>query len=390
MEHFFLRKVALVFVTCALLVACKEKKSLTVELPQIPAEEISGDHQWYYITSRGLERCALPQRAVLQLLRPWTENLRVSDAATSSEEIGYMLVNRLGVLVFEQSGEPVILQDVQLFGESTAENLVFDGVNPYFTLYKSTFFNKSALVSAARSEKELNRPFVVRVAPENKMLYPVVTYGDLDLADGGEVTGSFFNGDSWLVSIKTTSESETDFRYLAWKPVGELQALMPTTKPGKLEKAESTEDDYRACFAEQPLESAPERLQHLLATLPENFSYQVSYKFAGGTSAQSFVVGEEAVTQANAVLAPGWICAIFADGTSYFNGALLDRPLVADGATVAFRLPKLPKNYFYTDFCLTGDYLVVGWEERDFYKTARSGILVVDMGQLFYNKPSKR
>ena len=351
----------------------------------MPAADTSGDHQWYYLTSRGLERCALPQKAVLQMLRPWTENLRVADGASARDGSGYLLVNRLGVLVFQREAQPLVLQDVQLFGDTTADTLVFDGAHVYFSLYRSTFFNKDALVTTARSPQDLNRPYLVRVSPVQQMLYPVVTYGDLQLGDGGEVTGTHFDGSRWLLSVKTTNTEETDFRYLVWQPSDALEALMPVTRSGKITIVDSTEDAYREALSVQPLAAAPERLQSLLSSIPDNFGFGVTCKAASGASPIRFESGEM-LTQANAVLADDWICAVFADGTTYFNGALQRHPLVADGANVAFRLPKLPKRYFYTDFCISGDYLAVGWEERDFYKTARSGILVVDLAQVLYNK----
>ena len=254
------------------------------------------------------------------------------------------------------------------------------------TLYKSSFFNKDASAVFGGAKPDASRPYLVRISTGNQMLYPVVTYGDLGVLDGGEVTGSCFDGSRWLLSVKTTDEEKTDFRYVSWTPNGKLESLPPFTREGKISYEYVTEEVYRSARALQSLGNAPERLRRLLSSISTAFPYDVILRASGGEteSAYTNTAAEEVSSQAYAVMDDGWICAVFADGTSYFSGALAGRPLLADGATVAFRLPKLPKGYFYTNFCISGDYLITGWEERDFYKTARSGVLIVDMAQVFY------
>ncbi|MCR5725161.1 MAG: hypothetical protein K6G80_08770 [Treponema sp.] len=366
--------------------SCKKKPDSQEAVIQI--QDHAADHWWYYITSRGLTQCDLPQNAVLQLLRPWTENLRVSDAVTDRNGTGIVLVNRLGVLVFDadKGRDPLILQDVQLFSSTTAEHIVFDGKNPYITLYKSSFFNKDASVVYGGAKPDASRPYLVRISVANRMLYPVVTYGDLGVLDGGEVTSSYFDGSKWFLSVKTTNAEKTDFRYISWKPSASLEKLPPFTKEGKINYEYVTEDMYRATSMVQPLSNAPERLRRLLSSISADFPYEVTFRNAGtaGDYVYANTAAEDAASHAYSIMADGWICTIFADGTSYFSGALDGYPLLADGAKIAFRLPKLPKSYYYTNFCISGHQLIVGWEERDFYKTARSGVLIVDMAAVFY------
>ncbi len=382
---------ALSALACTVCISCKKKAVDSTSVIQI--QEGSNDHWWYYLTSHGLTPCTLPQNAVLQLLRPWTENLRIADATTDRNGNGIVLVNRLGVLIFDADAqkEPVVLQDVQLFSNTTAEHIVFDGKNPYITLYKSSFFNKDASPLFGGAKPDASRPYLVRISTANRMLYPVITYGDLGVLDGGEVTSSYFDGTQWLLSIKTTDEEKTGFRYISWQPKVALETMSPFTKEGKIDYQYVTEDMYRATRTVQSLPKAPERLRRLLSSISTAFPYDVTLRTAGGVGDWVYTNAPSAETasHAYALLADGWICAIFADGTSYFSGAVDGKPLLANGDTVAFRLPKLPRGFYYTNFCISGNNLIVGWEERDFYKTARSGVLIVDMAQVFYPKDGK-
>lgn len=379
----YMKKLLLLVCICFAVVGCKKKA--VVIAPAKPVAELapeSDDHKWYYFTNDNFVQIHLPQVSKLQSLKPWTENLRVSSANADTNGNGFLLVNRLGILIFEGNEEPVLVHDVQLFGSSTAENLVFADNIPYFTLYRSTFFNKAIHESTM---SDANRPYLVRVSQKNRMLYPALTYGDMKVDSSAEIVSSIFDGESWLAAIKTTNEERTTFAYKQWKPLLALDAMQPTTKDGKITLGSSTEEKFYAAHAPEQFSLAPQRLKNLLSAIPPAFAFTVSCYTAGGSSPRLYNHGDDG-TSANALIADGWICTLFADGTTYFNGALKDRPILANGSNIAFRLPKLPKDYYYTHFCISGDFLVVGWEESSFYKTGRSGILVVDLAKIFYGK----
>ena len=343
-------------------------------------QSTSDDHRWYSFSASGFSETSLPQNAALVSIQPWTESLRVCDANTSSDGKGYVLVNHLGALVFDEDDVPNFIKDYQLFSDSTSSDLVFSNGDAFFALSRNSFFNKSKDIGGA-----LSRPYLVRISNESLMFYPVVNYGDLDLGGDAEISGMYYDGDSFLASVKTETKEKIAFNYIQWNPVGKLSELPPQTKPGKVLVTESSESAYRK--ANTPIEYAfaPDRLQSLLKSLPRNFSFAVVSKRAGGASPVYYLNGSPSeATTSNAVIADGWACAIFADGTTYFNGALDGRHILNDGKNIAFRLPKLPEHYFYGDFCIAGDFLIVSWEEKDFYRTGRSGFLTVDMKKLFY------
>ncbi|WP_191017090.1 hypothetical protein [Treponema zioleckii] len=382
--------------------SCKKEpeKIETVEI-----EQTSSDHKWFAFANNSFTETSLPQNAPVQPFRPWTESVRISDGNGGTDGRGYFVVNHLGILVFDGGEVPVLIQDYQLFSTATSSNLVFDKGGAYFTLSRNSFFNKfnktavySVSENPVEAEKQAfeeagsigsNRPYLVRISPENKMLYPVVTYGDLNLEDDTEVSGMYFNGSEWLASLKKSTENRTSFKYIQWRPNGNLAGMPAQTKNGKIFIEESTEGIYRKANMHEPFSSAPNRLKNLLSSIPDSFAFFVVCHVAGGESPHIFVNGNAnspTLTQGCAIMTEAWIASVFSDGTTYFCGALENRPLINNGKTIAMRLPKLPENYYYGDFVISGDYLVVSWEESSFYKTGRSGFLVVDMGELFYPK----
>lgn len=369
--------------------SCKDKKNTGATSADTDFKEVaakSSDHKWYYFSENSYTEVDLPQHSPILSLKPWTESLRICDGNVAQSEKGLLLVNHFGVLLFDNGGEPKVIQDSALFSDTTAGNLVFENSVPFFALAKNSFFNKNASSSDSKSETS----HVVKLSLENSMFFPVITYGDLKIGNNAEVSGTYFDGNEWFSSIKSSENGRTDFKYIKWKPNGELSVLPPSTKSGKISISEISKDEYRKNLSPKTFSKAPERLKKLLSSIPADFDFSVALKKAGGASPEYFYGGNqnknsgENANEANAILTPDWICAVFGDGTAYFSGSLKGRTLLNSGKTIAFRLPKLPSEYVYGNFCISGDYLAVAWEETDFYKTGRSGFLVVDMAKIFY------
>lgn len=378
-----MKRLLIIAAACLIFASCGKKQS-TVELPQI--SDNSWDHQWYFYTNEGFEKTSLPQKSGISSLKPWTETLRTSAANTDASGNGYLVVNRMGVIFFTPSSEPFLMQDYQLFSSSTASTLIFAEKDPYITLSRSSFFNKDASLDASKGEDDRNRPFLVRIDSSSRSFYPSVTYGDLQLASGGEITGTHFDGKNFLTSIKSENHGKTYFSYISFHANESLRSASPFTHSGKVSISSATENDYRKVNSPARYSEAPGRLKKLLSSIPQDFNFAIICKNAGGTSPRLYTNGadSEGLTIANAIITDGWICAVFSDGTTYFNGALQNRTVLNEGKNIAFRLPKLPENYMYGDFCISGNKLAVSWEESDFYKTGRSGFLVVDLGKVLY------
>jgi hypothetical protein len=222
------------------------------------------------------------------------------------------------------------------------------------------------------------------------MFFPVVTYGELNIEQSGEVTGTFFDGTDWFSSVKSTKNNKVSFHYIKWKSLVDLSSIQPfarTPDSANIKVSEISESSYRRLITPEDFSKAPPRLKTLLRSIPRDFSFILTCHDFGGSSPRYFEGGmDDESTAATAIIKDNWICAVFSDGTTYFAGSIDGYPLINNGKTVAFRLPKLPVRYTYQSFIISGKYLVVAWEESDFYKTGRSGFLTVDMEKLFYTK----
>lgn len=382
--------IAFIFSGCGNKKASEQKSEDTVEI-----QEKSSEHKWFYFSNGSYIETDLPQHSPILSLKPWTESLRICDGNVDSAGKGILLVNHFGVLLFENSAEPKLIQDSALFSNSTAGNLVFENNVPFFTLSKNSLFNKNLNEKNPDSVKNQEETHVVRLSLENSMFFPCVTYQDLKIEDSAEVSGTYFDGKNWFSSIKINGKGKTDFRYIKWAANENLASLSPAPNPGKITISEISKDEYRKINTPKNFSNAPARLKNLLSSIPADFDFLLSLHRNGGSSPEYFFGGSSPDSktaenvnddgaEANAILTPEWICAVFGDGTAYFSGSLKGRTLLNNGKTVAFRLPKLPKEYVYGDFCISGDYLAVSWEENDFYKTGRSGFLVVNMAEIFY------
>ena len=155
-----------------------------------------------------------------------------------------------------------------------------------------------------------------------------------------------------------------------------------------LTKKEISNPEFRN--AQQPLKlsMAPEALQLLFAQVPHTFEFYLTSKEEGqiapviydNTSQQSL---GQYIFQGYSYVSSKGAVALFSDGTTYISKSLL----YTDGLqqaeeVIAFLLPKLPAGFIYGDFTISGDTLYAAWEESDFYKTGRSGLIAVNLREI--------
>ena len=147
--------------------------------------------------------------------------------------------------------------------------------------------------------------------------------------------------------------------------------------------------EFRNARKPKKFSSAPERLRELLQTIPKNVNFSVKVSSASGHSPREFIKSNNPNSEtedisAKAMITDTWIGCLFNDGTLYLNGALFERPLMNKGRIFGIRLPKLPANYIYGDFVISGTMLYASWEETSFYKTNRSGFISVNLDEILY------
>lgn len=368
----------------ALLVSCnKNQKTEDTEFIEkslgdaLDLKAVQKNHQWYYFTETSFEKCDLPQNTPEVMETPWTETVRLASAGTvpygdSSEAYG--LVNRLGMLTFSQDSVD-LHTDASIFSGVTADSVVFCEGNPVFYLYRSSFFNTD-FEGSVTAAVQPSRPFLVEYDVKAKLFYPLVSYDNLGLDDEQQISGFFWNGKTWSCSAKKSEEGKrVEFTYFDWESKVPITELTPAiSKKSDFTFRQSSEENYRLLNMPKYFSSAPDALKELVASIPSEFTFNVTWKNGSGTSpVQYYQQGSSSVPQyANAGANEKYVAAVFADGTTYLK-------LAGSSDVMAFRLPLLPAGYTYGDFAIAGNTLYVAWEQTNFYKTGRAGFLSVNL-----------
>lgn len=380
------RFVCVLFGVFVLFASCKKEDApqSAVETPRetfTQTQELS-PFSWYYIDAAGINRAENVRMVPAVAKRPWTEAVRISSASVSADmensaPKGYAVVNRVGIIEFD--GNDIRLHpDVTLFTGKTSGNLVFAENVPFFLQYKNSFFNETA-----EQTPQQYHPFLAQFSPTTKISSPVLAVENLGFTRESEIVDYVWDGTVWLCSVKTVSGDRTSFSYTSWQAKNPLLSLTPANVGQSLLINESEREVFRELKSPQDFSRAPLRLRELLSDIPEELAIHVTCYTAGGSSPREFIRqkagDEELPLMASACIAETWICAVFQDGTVYLRGALYDKAVFNGGETVAFKLPRLPAGYVYSDAVITGTMLSVAWEETAFFETGRSGFLSVDL-----------
>lgn len=349
-------------------------------------------HQWYYFTQRGFYPIQLPQQAPEVAAKPWTEAIRISAAGNNTAD-NCALVNRLGILDFT-TGKPELFRDIMLFDQVTADTLLFTEDGPVFHLYKNTHFNQQGQNSidgqAKTKDEAFARPLLVRYDRQQKLCTPVLTYGNMNLPLDAQLTSIIPRDDIWIGAVKTLRNNVVSFTYLTFQAL-DKDGTIPDATNQVIPTQEIDADSFRQAQQPAPLKDAPAPLQQLFAQVPESFEFYLSCR-EEGKLAPVLYDNTRNQSPAGGYLAQGWgflstvgAAALFSDGTVYITKSLLlggdDAQTPADGV-IAFRLPKLPAGFSYGEFTIQGSTLYAGWEETDFYKTARSGFIAVNLSTI--------
>lgn len=377
---------------CFTFFACKknEEPLQTPEVAQENADTVQEDIKfipvlrWAYFTKDGINEIDSPADVPSTIFRPWTETIRISGAARINNK-SYFLINRLGLAILPESldKEPEIITDVMYFTDTTASNLVSVENNPVFHVYRNSFFNSKA------SESPL--PFLIQYRTENKIFFPLLRVTDLELNKSAETVHLMYNGNLWTAAFKTSNSEKIDFNYIQFFSYEPLISLTGTPKPEQIQKNELSIDLFKKIVCNYEFADSPERVQKLLAQIPQKFALNLFYSSEQtGTPINYVRTGESPfVFKGNVKDFGTCIMALFEDGTTYFSGALQNSQILRNGKPVAFRLPKLPQGFIYSDFVVSGSILYAAWEEEFFYQTARSGFIAVDLKRLLYEALSE-
>lgn len=392
MRKNFLVFTFLIAASFVLNVGCKKKDN--IQSDDIPIFETpKKNHTWYYFSAAGFSQIDKPQNAPFKPHSPWTEAVRISSAGNATEDengnvLGYAVVNRLGIICFEGQ-KKTLAQDANVFNNRTAGNLVFLNNTPVFSVFKSAFFNDTISDFQYKNDSS-SHLFLIQFDPKAKISYPIINSTNLVDEKNSEVTDFVWDGLNWLCSVKTLTDSKTDFSYISWKPNIPLLSLSPSLAKENIITQNSDLDSFKKAKELIDYSNAPERVKSLCRAFSPSVPFTLEVKTAGGTSPRIYKNdvqnSDKDELSAKAVLSPSWSCALFEDGTLFLEGALPGKHILRGGKPIAIRLPKLPAGFIYSDIVISNTTLYAAWEESSFYKTGRSGFLEVDLDKTLYSK----
>lgn len=383
------------FLTLTFCACSKKLPNTKISLEQ----KNTSTHSWFYLTKTGFTQIDYPTSAPLVIKKPWTESIRISNFgqtslknSTQNKDTAYALINKVGVIEFNNDKKELFTDNL-LFNDLTAEQIVFMNDFPVFSMYKNSIFNNS--LNSNQNQKSLS--VLVQFDPNAKTFFPIINTDTLKLNSTSQVSDFYWDGTYWYYCIKDASSEKTTFDYIKWNPATFLLSILPNdseiNKDTKLDKKSklviqnSSKEEFRKTKAHINFSKAPTRLKSLLKTLPSDFNFLIECKTNGGPSPRYFekISNKDAFcADSKACIAESWCAALFSDGTFYFAGALPNKRVLNNSNAIAMRLPKLPDEFIYTDFAISGDYLYAAWQETIFYNVARSGFLSVNLDTVLY------
>lgn len=377
-----------------LLSSCTNKKQSNVIFQETESQVIEVKAQnfcWYYFTEEGFSKIDRPQNVPFTIYLPWTEARRVSSSNTAVEmngetSKGFAVVNRLGLLCFDND-KITLSKDNYIFDNRTADNLIFIEGSPVFSVYKSSFFNETTKDQFYQND-DSQHLFLIQYDDKSKIAYPLINCNSLTSEKNSEVTDFFWNGNEWVCSIKTITPTRTFFNYISWNNISPILSLTPETAADGIEIKEISFDSFKEQHQILSYEKAPDRIKSILKNFANKQSFNLDVKTAGGFSIKKYenIASDCNYTlSAKALLSQSWCGVLFQDGTFYLEGALPGKYVLRMGKPIAMRLPKLPSDFIYTDFVISGTTLYAAWEQTEFYQISKSGFISIDLNKLLYS-----
>lgn len=326
---------------------------------------------WYIATETGLTP-AIPDYAGGVTLSPekagenyapWTEKISFPDFFVMNGKL-YLLTNKAGISVF--SPEPESPED----GKFTEfypfpDEIAGRTCGTLFTLQNSGTVEKPLFFNVYRNTifsddlPEENLPGIYRYFPETRTTTPVFSPEDYGLpatAQAVDVSSDEKPG----LCFKTSTPVKVEFDYIR----------LEDFNGDSFSVERISEGEFKASLEAKPEAELPYGIKSFLGeknlvfsglTLMENNTKTI-YSGNNGRGKDCFVYLEGEKT-----------FILFADGTFFLDTGV-------PGKEYSFKLPPFSEKAVYTGGVITGDTIICLWEERDFYKTGRTGLLIARIG----------
>lgn len=345
---------------------------------QVTVEEIVQPkklHSWYQFDGKSFKNIDKITDYTDVISKPWTEAIRVSDSLMLDQK-AFFLVNKIGVVSFDEKRQaPVVHTDSDVFSTKTAKKLLLLRDVPYVFTYKNTFFS-----SNLHSDDDA---FLYRFENDVGIFFSQLEKNVFNLPAETEIVDMIVTNNNYYFAFKRALPEKSYFYY---KKISDYLPATTTNKTLRIE--DSTQDEFMTLSAPKLSEALPIRVQKLLERLEKTTSYfLVVHSNLDKTKRTFSCLKSDAVDDVlngEVFLTETFSLAVFSDGTCFFEGALPNNYMVNNGDVVAFKLPKLPDNFSYTNIGVTSTNLYVGWEQKDFYKIQNAGFICVALKDLLY------
>ncbi len=333
---------------------------------------------WYYFSDSGIHPAQNPSDIPARTFVPWTEAVRVSDAAIVNK-IPSLLINRLGLMTSGTGNGASALHTDSLFSSNTAAAIYNTGTETGIRLYRNSFFSGSGN-SAAGGAQETS-VCIARYNPETGTFSVALKASDLELPENAQCVALDRIGSMWYAAFKYEKDSKVQFSYLEFESFPERKEGSGPLELSGIRKISS--ETYQKSVAPFSFPDAPDSLKSVLSGLPQTTAFNLRVYTPVSKSAQTYArgndhAGETKVVDGTAFVSDEKTAVLFADGTFYYR-----RDNTAE-KTQILQLPVLSNGYVYTNFILTGKSLLVAWEEQRFFETGRAGLLEISIPDAVY------
>ncbi|MBE6351118.1 MAG: hypothetical protein E7062_10295 [Spirochaetaceae bacterium] len=346
---------------------------------QVSLEEIVQPkklHSWYQFDGKSFKNIDKITDYTDVISKPWTEAVRVSDSVMLAHK-AYFLVNKIGIVGFDDTRQnPLVHSDSDVFSSKTAKKFFLINNTPYLFTYKNTFFN-------AHQHSDDNA-FLYRFESDVGVFFSQLEKKIFELPEQTEIVDMFVVNGDYYFAFKRALPEKSYFYYKKmtnYIPSTNVQSFSATIE-------DIPQDEFISFSSPKSYDFLPSRIQKLLARFDKDISYFLVVHSALDGSKKTFSQlkndTSDDLLNGEVFLTDTFSLAVFSDGTCFFEGALPKNYIVKNGEVLAFKLPKLPNNFSYTNIGVTTEKLYVGWEQRDFYKIQNAGFIEINLKELLY------
>jgi hypothetical protein len=354
--------------------ANKNQSKTTDDVQGKPADEAVEETPqgigWYYFSDKGIHPAQNPAEIPAKEFRPWTEAVRVSDAAIVNG-VPSLLINRLGLMSSGiGDGTPALHTD-GIFSTGTAAGIYKTDETTGIRFYRNSFFSDKATETT-----DGNGICLASFDAGTGKFEIYLTAEDLGLDREAQCVALDRIGSMWYSSFKLEKNGKVDFTYL------EFESFPKKNESGTYDISglrKITSEAYQNSVSPFGWKDAPEPLKSILSGLPEEMPFNLKVYSADTDDTQSYVhSGTGTPVDGTAYISDTVTAVLFADGTFYYKADdTSEKPQIS-------KLPKLSSGYVYTNFVISGTSLLSAWEEQRFFETGRAGLLVTTLPDAVY------